>query len=166
MSSNTPAVRSARPSDAPTLRRLQSFLSEPAPTVLSAALCELAVSPETRSFQLYVSGADRVAVDSVPGGQPVGYALSVSGGTTHLVELVVAPDFRRQGRARALCSAVLASATPPVTVHVAADNTAARALYESVGFVEHERAADRFETSERLTLRYPGEHSPVDNEST
>ena len=166
MRSNTPAIRSARPSDAPILRRLQSFLSEPSPAVLSAALDELALPPAIRSFQLFVSVTDRLATDSTPGGQPVGYVVSVSAETTHLAELVVAPEFRRQGRARALCSAVLASATPPVTVHVAADNTAALALYESVGFVEHERAADRFETSERLTLRYPGEHSPVDNEST
>jgi|GEM_PF-166299 len=155
-----PAIRPARPSDASALRRLQSYLAEPSPVLLSAAIEELDSPPPTCSFQLRVSVADRIAADSTPDEQPVGYVLAVSGETTHLVELAVGPDYRREGRARALCSAVLASATPPVTVHVAADNTAARTLYESMGFVEHERTADQFETSKGLTLRYCDENTP------
>jgi len=37
---------------------------------------------------------------------------------------------------------------------------AARTLYESMGFVEHERTADQFETSKGLTLRYCDENTP------
>ena len=56
----------------------------------------------------------------------------------------VADDVRRQGLARTLCAGLLAwgrehGATRGY-VQVVADNTAARALYESMGFVVHHRS--------------------------
>ena len=182
------SIRPARPADAPAIRELQSFLAEPAPTLLSAALAGLAAdedgvsdtdgasaadgaipagsrhSTTTRStrraprvddgFRLLVSVAD--AVDPSASSRPVGYLLALVGEGTHLAELAVAPDFRRAGRGRALCRRLVATAPSPVTVHVAADNTAARRCYESVGFHTVERVEDRFETASGLTLRHDG----------
>lgn len=100
--------------------------------------------------------ATTVTEDRAPGGRPVGYLLALTGGGTHIAELAVHPDFRRAGRARALCRRLVATAERPISVHVAADNAAARACYESVGFRVVARAEDRFETASGLTLRYDG----------
>ena len=176
------SIRPARHADAPAIRELQSFLAEPAPALLSAALAGLAAdagdmsdadnvgpagsrhSTTTRStrraprvddgFRLLVSVAD--AVDPSASSRPVGYLLALVGEGTHLAELAVDPAFRRAGRGRALCRRLVATAPSPVTVHVAADNTAARRCYESVGFHTVERVEDRFETASGLTLRYDG----------
>ena len=177
------AVRPARSTDAPAIRRLQSLLAEPAPALLASALAGLGnddaspVAAPSRAppqrprlddaFRLLVSVADAdadadsdrtpaVAADRSSGGRPVGYLLALTGGGTHIAELAVHPDFRRAGRARALCRRLVATAARPVSVHVAADNAAARACYESVGFRAVARAEDRFETASGLTLRYDG----------
>lgn len=175
------AVRPARPTDAPAIRGLQSLLAEPAPALLAAAIADLgdcagsttAAPPRSTpqrlrlgdAFRVLVSVADvdadtdftpTVTEDRSLGGRPVGYLLALTGGGTHIAELAVHPDFRRAGRARALCRRLVATAEQPVSVHVAADNAAARACYESVGFRVVARAEDRFETASGLTLRYDG----------
>ena len=67
----------------------------------------------------------------------------ISPGTAHLAQLAVDPSRHRQGLARQLLHDVLVAAAQEghtrLSLLVAADNTAARALYRSLGFVEHER---------------------------
>ena len=74
-------------------------------------------------------------------------------GEAHLAELVVHPAHRREGRARALLSAVIAEQEPGtrVTLTVAVDNDPARSLYESVGFEAIGRQPEFFkiESTER-----------------
>jgi ribosomal-protein-alanine N-acetyltransferase len=57
----------------------------------------------------------------------------------HLLDLAVAPDFRGQGIGRLLAGRVLEEARSSgarlTTLEVAEENTAARRLYESLGFV-------------------------------
>jgi ribosomal protein S18 acetylase RimI-like enzyme len=134
-----PAVRPARPDDEATLRRLQQHLDQPAPALLGAALAG-------------TLGECLVAVDDVD--TPVGYLLAVTGDggvpvasgtaadaledgtpTTHVAELVVAPEARRNGHASALLATVLSThPTATVTLTVAPANEAARALYDRFGF--------------------------------
>jgi ribosomal-protein-alanine N-acetyltransferase len=87
----------------------------------------------------------------------VGYLLAVRGESTHLAELVVDPRTRREGRATALLATLIEQHRYPITVHVAADNTAARELYRSMGFQEQARSDDQFDHAAGVTLRYPGE---------
>lgn len=156
-----PSVRSARPADAPAVRALQSLLEEPSPAAVSAALGDPDRPPSTERpsptgspSSAAPNPAFRLLVSVDADDRPVGYLLALDGEPTHIVELAVAPAFRRAGRATALLSTLLASATPPVSVHVAADNAAARACYASLGFVEAARSETRFETATALTFRY------------
>ena len=146
-----PPIRPARPADAAALRGLQSLLAEPSPELLSTALAERSVQETVRATRLVVSPA---ADD-----RPVGYLLAVGSDPTHIAELAVDPRVRREGRARRLLAAVCAN-TDAVTVHVAADNEPARSLYDAVGFVTTGRSADRFESSDCLTLRYDPDSDP------
>jgi|AntRauTorcE11898_2_1112593.scaffolds.fasta_scaffold00114_28 ribosomal protein S18 acetylase RimI-like enzyme len=147
MAPQSPPVRPARENDAVALRRLQSHLSEPSPTLLSTAIAELSDSVPIQTSRLLVSpdSDDR----------PVGYLLAVGDGPIHIAELAVDPDHRRERRATALLNNVCASAIQAVTVHVAAGNDPARSLYRRVGFAEAERSPELFEDSEGITLRYP-----------
>ena len=146
MAPQSPPVRPARETDAAALRRLQSLLSEPSPTLLSTAIDELSGSVPIRTSRLLVSpnSDDR----------PVGYLLAVGDGPIHIAELAVDPDHRREHRATALLNTVGDNTTQPVTVHVASRNDPARSLYRRVGFVEAERSLELFEDSEGITLRY------------
>ncbi|MDS0294219.1 GNAT family N-acetyltransferase [Halogeometricum luteum] len=132
-----PRVRPARPDDRPALSRLQSHLAEPSPELLAAA---------------DVVGTVLVSVDADD--RPVGYLLAVEDGNDacHVAELVVAPDRRREGRARDLLTAAVEArpAGSVVTVTVAAGNDAARSLYESVGFEEAGRRPDFFESGDAV----------------
>jgi putative acetyltransferase len=141
-----PPVRPARNADAAAIRRLQSLLSEPSPALLSTAIDELSTAAPIQTTKLLVSpdSDDR----------PVGYLLAVGDGPTHIAELAVDPDHRREGRATSLLKDVCDNASDPVTVHVASTNDAARSLYRRVGFVETERSSELFESREGLTLRY------------
>ena len=149
-----PSIRSARQVDGADLRGLQSLLSEPSPQLLSAALTELSADSAAGAAGLE-SWILLVTPDS--NDQPVGYLLALPGAATHIAELVVDPDHRREGRATALLTEICEPAGQPVTVHVAADNGPARSLYRRLGFVETGRSADQFESSEGLTLRYEPE---------
>jgi len=130
-------IRPARSSDLDSLAELQSYLPAPAPELLAAVprlgTCLVSVERD--------GSTDR----------PVGYALVV--GEAHLAELVVHPAHRREGRARALLSAVIAEQEPGtrVTLTVAVDNDPARSLYESVGFEAIGRQPEFFkiESTER-----------------
>ncbi|MDS0299714.1 GNAT family N-acetyltransferase [Halogeometricum sp. S1BR25-6] len=131
-----PPVRRARPDDRPTLSRLQSHLAEPSPELLAAA---------------DVVGTVLVSVDADD--RPTGYLLAVEDREAcHVAELVVAPDRRREGRARDLLTAAVEArpAGSVVTVTVAAGNDAARSLYESVGFEEAGRSPDYFESGDAV----------------
>ncbi|WP_435074602.1 GNAT family N-acetyltransferase [Halorubrum sp. HHNYT27] len=133
-----PRVRAARPTDAGRIRDLQSFLRQPNPDLLEYGL---AVG------SALVSAAD---------GRAVGYLLPVDAPNrpgVHLAELVVDPDYRREGRAHGLLSAVLADATGPVTLQAHPDNDGALALYDEVGFAVVDRRADAYPDGDALVLR-------------
>jgi len=133
-------IRPAIPADRPVLVSLQSYLPEPSPGLLDGALDETALTPAT-------------ALVSVDGTDPLGYLLAVPGdGTTYVAELVVAPDHRREGRAKALLSACAEDGSS-LTVTVAPDNGAARALYEDCGFENVRRLPDFFDDGPALLYR-------------
>lgn len=143
-------VRRAVPADESPLRSLQTVLDEPAPSLLDAALSG-------------VVGDVFVAVVDAP----VGYLLVVDGPPSpldipldvdieqskHVAELVVAPSARRNGHASALL-ATLVSTYPatPLTLTVAAENTAARSLYDQFGFQVVRRLPGFFAEDEGLLL--------------
>ncbi|MFC6786278.1 GNAT family N-acetyltransferase [Halobaculum halobium] len=99
------------------MRTLQTLLREP--------------SPALRSHGLRTGAA---LVDETHDGVVVGYLLPVAGDGVHVAELAVNPEYRREGRATRLLERLLARADGRVTLLVAADNDAARRLYESLGF--------------------------------
>jgi [ribosomal protein S18]-alanine N-acetyltransferase len=69
----------------------------------------------------------------------IGYAVTaLAGDTTDLQRVVVAPDRRRRGVARALLDAVLPQ-QGRVLLEVSAANDGARAFYASAGFAEIDR---------------------------
>jgi ribosomal-protein-alanine N-acetyltransferase len=130
-------VRRGRSEDLPACLRLQSHLQAPSPDLLRSAdsVGTLLVSPDDR-------------------GEPAGYLLAVgrTGGDAHVAELVVAPAHRRERRATALLTAFLDRCSPGtrVTLNVAADNDAARSLYESIGFEAVDRRPDFYPSSDAL----------------
>jgi ribosomal-protein-alanine N-acetyltransferase len=136
-------IRHARPVDEPALTSLQSYLREPSPRLLRAALASDTPSP-VEALVSTSAGGDRDAADDLAGerrdgDQPVGYLLAVPGdGSVYVAELVVHPDARREGRATALLSACHAAETR-VSVTVAPENEAARSLYRRRGFDEVDR---------------------------
>jgi ribosomal protein S18 acetylase RimI-like enzyme len=157
LTTELPPVRPAGSSDERTLKRLQSHLSEPSPELLAAALAERSTSAVGSSGALQTS---TLLISPDETDRPVGYLLAVDGASTHIAELAVDPDHRRENRATALLNEVCTNGTEPVTVHVAADNRPALSLYRRVGFVESTRSAEQFEGSDGLTLVYdPETHS-------
>lgn len=136
-------IRPATPADRGPLTRLQSRLPEPSPDLLDAALDDAAPTPAA-----LVSTADG------EGGTPVAFLLAVAGdGTTYVAELVVAPAHRREGRARALLAACAERTDDALTVTVAPDNEAARALYRDCGFEKRERLPDFFDGGAAIRYR-------------
>ena len=133
-----PRVRPGRTADADRIRELQSHLRQPSPDLLEYGLAV---------------GAARV---SVAEGRVVGYLLPVDAPNrpgVHVAELVVAPEFRREGRARGLLRAAIADADGPVTLQAHPENDAALALYESLGFAVVERRPDAYADGDALVLR-------------
>ena len=57
-------------------------------------------------------------------------------GESEILNIAVAPEFRRQGVARVLVSALLAHLEGAVFLEVRASNAIARVLYKSLGFEE------------------------------
>ncbi|MEF8806562.1 GNAT family N-acetyltransferase [Natronomonas sp.] len=110
-------VRPLRSTDESAVRSLQSLLEYADPDLVDATL--------TGPF------VGRVAVvDGV-----VGYAIALPGEEATLSELVVAPEHRRAGHGEALVDAI-AEATDAgrLVVTTPAENEAAAAFYESLGF--------------------------------
>lgn len=152
-------IRPARPGDSEHITRLQSLLAEPATELLSTALAERETAASVRLSRLLVSP------DTTD--QPVGYLLAVDGETTHIAELAVDPEYRRQQRATALLGAICETAAEPVTVCVAVTNEPARSLYEQAGFIEVTRTPAQFKQSDGLTLRYdPDSDSDSDSDQS
>lgn len=96
-------------------------------------------------------------------GQVVGFAgMWAVGDEAHIVTLAVDPDYRRRGIARALLNALLARARlrviTSITLEVRVSNTAAQALYRSLGFtiVAHRRRyyPDNGEDAAIMRLRF------------
>jgi ribosomal-protein-alanine N-acetyltransferase len=155
-------IRHATAADAARIRTLQAELTEPAPTLLNAALTQVdtagsAAATAADDMSPAIGGTFRLFVSVNDAGLAVGYLLAVTGNTTHIAELVVDPGYRRDGRAKALLATLLEQHSQPITVHVAVDNTAARSLYDAVGFQTQTRSDDRFEDAAGVTLRYAGE---------
>jgi len=134
-------IRPARADDAAAVAGLQSYLDAPSPRLLLA-------TDAVGTCLVAVDGAGAPDDD-----RPVGYALVVGEGDTHLAELVVHPDRRREGYGRALLDAVLGRQAPGtrVTLAVAADNDPARSLYESAGFRAVDRRPDFYESVDGCT---------------
>jgi ribosomal-protein-alanine N-acetyltransferase len=133
-----PRTRRGRTADADRIRELQSHLRQPSPDLLEYGLA---------------AGDARV---SVADGRVVGYLLPVDAPNrpgVHVAELVVAPAFRREGRARGLLREAIADADGPVTLQAHPDNDAALALYESCGFEVVERRSDAYVDGDALVLR-------------
>ena len=144
-----PRVRPANPTDADRIRELQSHLRQPSPELLEYGLV-------AGTTLVSVADGSGEATGSA-GGEPVGYLLPVDArdrAGCHLAELVVAPAFRREGRARGLVSAALRGATGPVTLQAHPDNDAAIALYESLGFEVVDRRSDAYADGDALVYRY------------
>lgn len=118
-------VRPATDGDAEALVRLQSFLRESNPGLLSFAL-------DSAAATVLVSAA----------GEPVGYLLALPGGAADgafVAELAVDPARRREGRATALLSALFARVDGRISLTVDPRNVAALSLYRSLGFERVER---------------------------
>jgi len=131
-------VRPATTADTAPIHALQRHLREPSPELLS---CELTAG------SVLVSDA---------AGEVAGYALPVAAATRrgcHLAELVVAPRFRRAGRARGLVEAVIADADGPVTLQAHPANDAALALYADCGFDVIDRRPGAYADGDALVLR-------------
>ena len=131
-------IRRGRETDAAALRQLQSQLREPSPALLRHALSvdTVFVSAVDAGDTTAVAAGDTSTSDATvgTGDVPVGYLLPVPGDGVHVAELVVHPDYRREGRATRLLRRVLAAADERVTLLVHPENDAARGLYEAVGF--------------------------------
>ncbi len=96
-----------------------------------------AASPETASWDVagYLAYDFRV---SQCGPRVAGFLVSrtIGGEECELLNLAVAPEFRRQGIARGLLAALLAEAHRAVFLEVRESNKVARAFYKSMGFQE------------------------------
>ncbi|WP_435124701.1 GNAT family N-acetyltransferase [Halobaculum sp. D14] len=122
------SVRYGSVGDAAALEALQAHLREPSPDLLRYGLTTSSV---------FVTDA---------GGVPVGYLLATGDpGNRHLAELVVHPDHRREGRARALLDAVCRASAGRVTLLVHPENDAAIALYDEFGFEIRRRRPDFYD---------------------
>ena len=145
-----PRVRRIRPADVDRVRTLQTHLRQPSPDLL-----EYGVTARSGFVSVTEVGPDEGESRPVAG-RVVGYALPVDAPTRpggHLAELVVDPDFRREGRARGLLAAVVNDVDGPVTLQAHPDNDAALALYEACGFDVVDRRPDAYADGDALVLR-------------
>lgn len=174
----TPPVRPARPADRPALRRLQTHLPESAPRLLAYGLevggvlvsdadvpvgYLLAVGvtfghgpPDAPTRSTTAPPPERPGRPDAPEPsvplEPSDAGVTHGGRGAHLAELVVAPGFRREGRATALLDRLLAVADGPVTAAVRPGDDPALALYRSLGFERVGRREDYFDAGPAVWL--------------
>ena len=96
-----------------------------------------AASPEAAQWEV----ADYLRYDfrvSVCGIRVAGFLVSrpIAEGETELLNLAVAPEFRRQGVARKLVESLLAESPGDVYLEVRESNRGARSFYNGMGFQE------------------------------
>jgi ribosomal protein S18 acetylase RimI-like enzyme len=143
--SQKPAVRRASPGDAPEVARLlddfQREFEEPSPgvDVLAERYREL-IRKREMTVLLVGGGPDGFAQLRF---RPTVYS---AGLYVYLEELYVVPSLRGKGLGRALLEATMETARAEGADHIelgtSESDTAARALYESVGFTNREGAPD------------------------
>jgi ribosomal-protein-alanine N-acetyltransferase len=158
-------IRRASPADHAALDRLQSELSQSSPDLLDAALAEVSPS-ETTELSPTSATADGTALSAfdlfvaVEEGTVVGYLLAVRGDPTHVAEVVVEPDHRRQGYGAALFDRLFAAVAerrddvtdPLVRLAVSPDDDGARSFYRSLGFEAPRRDPDYYDGAPALLL--------------
>lgn len=162
-------IRRARPADRPALDRLQSELSWPSPDLLDAALVEVS-GAETTDLSPTSVTADGTALSAfdlfaaVEEETVVGYLLAVRGEPTHVAEVVVDADHRRQGHGRALFDRLFTvvaerqtdeGGSPSVRLAVSPDDDGARAFYRSLGFDASQYDAEYYGDDPALLLVKP-----------
>lgn len=130
-------IREARPAERSAIARLQQHLPEPAPELLDPVV----------GGELLVSTTDS---DDV-----VGYLLWFPGDPAYAAELVVHPEYRREGRGRALFRALFDRLAPgsEVELRVAADNEGARNLYREFGFERVATEPDAYDSGPGYRMR-------------
>ncbi|WP_276302066.1 GNAT family N-acetyltransferase [Halorussus lipolyticus] len=127
-------IRPAEPADRETLREVQTHLREPNPPLLDYA----------------IEGPPLTLVTTAPDDTPVGYLVAFYDDEAgYVAELVVAPDYRREGRARRLLGGAFDrlrdAGCSRIRLAVHPDNDAARTLYESLGFADVGREEDHYD---------------------
>lgn len=148
----TAPIRVGRPSDEPALRGLQRALREPSPDLLTHGLRVGGVAVSVVDDRVVTDNQSATDDRAVTADRPVGYVLHVGGDDRHVAELVVAPAFRREGRARRLLRHVCRVADDRVTLLVHPDNEPARALYDSLGFDVIDRRPDFYDDADALVM--------------
>jgi len=134
-------IRPARPAERERLRELQTQLREPNPGLLCYA----------------IEGPPVVLV-STERDDPVGYLVAFHDDEAgYVAEIAVAPERRREGRARRLLGAAFdrlrEEGCSRVRLAVHPENDPARELYESLGFEEEYREAEYYaDGSEGIVL--------------
>lgn len=142
-------IRLARPSDGERLRELQSHLREPNRPLLDYAI-------DGPPLVLVSTASEGRRTDA--NGTPVGYLVTFySDEAGYVAELAVAPEHRREGRARRLLAAAFDrlrdEGCSEIRLAVHAENEPARRLYESLGFEEVGREEEYYaDGSEGIVL--------------
>ena len=144
-------IRPARPDDRERLREVQTHLREPNPPLLDYAIDGpplTLIATARREAPRSESGEERPA--TTPAADPAGYLVAFHDDEAgYVAELVVAPEYRREGRARRLLAAAFdrlsEAGCDSIGLAVRPDNDAARALYESMGFEKTGREADHYD---------------------
>jgi ribosomal-protein-alanine N-acetyltransferase len=122
---------------ATTLPRCSGVIRRGGPGDLAQVAVIQAASPEAAQWNVagYLQYAFRVSVRGI---QVAGFLVSrtLAEGETELLNLAVAPQFRRQGVARKLVESLLAESPGVVYLEVRESNRAARKFYNHMGFQE------------------------------
>ena len=112
-----PLIRRASPADSETILAIQSAIPE-------AAQWDVA---QYFQYQVRVAESDSNVVGFLA-------ARTLAAGESEILNLAVAPEFRRQGIGRALLQAWLEEFAGTVYLEVRASNEAAQKFYKSLGF--------------------------------
>ena len=114
-----PAIRRAAANDLEEIAAIQAACPEAAQWKAdSYTLCDIWVAEQENRVMGFVAGR------------------SLGGGEYELLNLAVAPEFRRRGIARELIRTLAKSSVRTIFLEVRQSNSAARELYKSMGFRE------------------------------